>query len=122
MSEATMPNGSRENYKEMSVKRGPKIKDFKFIIAGMETRISDEKLKSQSLQNDTSTSDGTSDATANNDKEVTVSSIIIRNLPDITVDAERFAEILNDKESYREGSLKGKSKDKTQPTQEQGRE
>lgn len=122
MSETTMPSGSRENYKKLSVKRGPKIEAFKFIIAGMETRISDEKLKSQVLSNDTSTSDGTSDATANNDKEVTVSSIIIRNLPDITIDAERFAEVLNDKESYKEGSLKGKSKDNTQLTQEQGRE
>lgn len=122
MSETTMPNGSRKNYKEVAVKREPQAKNFKFIIAGMETRVSDEILKSQGLQEDTSTSDGTADSTANNDKKVTVSSIIIRNLPNITIDAEKFAEVLRDKESYKEGTLKGDAKDKAQQTQEIGRE
>lgn len=124
MSEATMSNDSRNGYKEVSVKKGPIPEKFKFYIAARETRVSEENMqvKNADAQNGGSTD---TTATANNDKKVAVSSVIITNLPDIVIDAERYAQVLNDKENYREGSLKEKkanrekTENQTKPTQEQ---
>jgi len=137
MSDTTMPNGSRKNpnnvqndkkYKEMAVKTGDdiieRIKNSgmrEFIVAGMETRVMN-KINELKLEGTggTNTGDGSSDAAVNNDKQVTVSSIIIRDLPSIRVDGARFAELLEDKETSMSKKLSGKGKDES--TQDKGLE